>query len=632
MVDETAVKEKTLPPEGGNGAARRRGSTAPNFNPAQRLLLLDTWLKSGLSATDFAELVGLSAHSLYAWRRRFTESGPEGLETGRPAMRGSQLAEATKRSILLLKKMHPEYGAERISALLERSQGLGASPNAVMRVLKESGYEPEQFRKSEPHEDRIRRFEFAKPNQMWQTDIFTFMLKRQNRRVFLVAFMDDHSRYVVGYGLHASMSTALVAEVFRAAVARYGPPQEVLSDQGPQYHTWRGTSKFRKLMQTYGVEHRMSRPRHPETLGKIERFWGSLWQECLAAAVFLDIEDARRRIGHFIDGYNFHRPHQGIQNSVPADRFFGAADEVKLRLKEQVAENALHLARHGEPRKPFYMVTQVGDVGVSIHSEGERVVLNTADGRREEVRIGGNGDEPPVPAYPPESLTPVGRVPDLEPMEDVGDAPGASPLDGALADLKAGFEQAGTEPEEDTDGAEAERHPETREESEPAEAWHEDDPGERGVEEESGFDPGSIEWPEDYHGSVRNLGDQRDPVLSAGRPGDAGHGVGHGELAERPERAAHRGPVEADGERSGPVGAGAAPDAGAVADGAPQLRRDGAGGKAGNQGAPAPASRQTSGGPSLGEIANDWPDTDADPGASWDEQRESGRIALPHRR
>ena len=56
------------------------------------------------------------------------------------------------------------------------------------------------------HPDPARRFERARPNQLWQTDLFTFMLKRQNRRVYLVAFMDDHSRFIVSYGLHTKQS------------------------------------------------------------------------------------------------------------------------------------------------------------------------------------------------------------------------------------------------------------------------------------------------------------------------------------------------------------------------------------------------------------------------------------------
>ena len=63
--------------------------------------------------------------------------------------------------------------------------------------------------------------------------------------------------------------------------------------------------------------------------------------------MFVDLGDAQRRIGLFIDHYNFQRPHQGIDGLVPADRFFGAAAEVRRTLQARVAANALELARQG---------------------------------------------------------------------------------------------------------------------------------------------------------------------------------------------------------------------------------------------------------------------------------------------
>ena len=124
----------------------------------------------------------------------------------------------------------------------------------------------------------------ARPNQLWQTDLFTFVLKRQNRRVYLVAFMDDHSRFLTGYGLHGSQSTALVIEVVRAAIAGYGVPAEILTDNGAQYVTWRGKSQFTRELEKLGVRQIVARPKRPQTLGKIERFWGTLWRECLESA------------------------------------------------------------------------------------------------------------------------------------------------------------------------------------------------------------------------------------------------------------------------------------------------------------------------------------------------------------
>lgn len=632
---ESGAQQQALPPEGGNGGGRKRTPSNPAFDPAQRLMLLDTWLKSGLPATDFGQLVGVSGHTLYAWRRRFQEHGPEGLTDTRIMVRGSKLSEVTKRSILLLNQMHPDFGPERISALLERGPGLGASPNAVARVLREAGVEADAKRKAPVHVDRVRRFERATPNQMWQTDIFTFMMRRQNRRVFLVIFLDDHSRYVMGYGLHASMSTALVGEVFRAAATNYGPPQQVLSDRGPQYHTWRGTSQFKKLLRTYGVEQIVSRPQHPETLGKTERFWKSLWAECLAAAVFLDIEDARRRIGLYIDWYNFHRPHQGIGNAVPADRFFGAAQEVKERLKAQVAANALVLARDGEPRQPFYLTGRVGEMGLSIHAEGERVVLSTQDGRREEVHLGAAAAAAEAAVAPgPMPFVPMGVMPDLDPQDDVGERPGTSPLDAGLAALHQSFAD-GADPEETIDGDERDgESEEDLNEDEEAETWDGTDPWERGREEEDVSDSGSAQWPEGYSGSVRGPWGERDAVLPVGRQSFTGHGRGAGAAASGTGQAALGGPVETGGAGAGQSEPGTTADPGSAAHGATGVWGDGAArGQAWGQTGQVPAAAgQGAGGPGTGQVAGTGDagnGGDYEPGGPCANDGQSGRMMVP---
>ena len=98
----------------------------------------------------------------------------------------ASLPEVTKRTILMLKQLHPEWGCQRISDELLRGPALAAGAAAVARVLHEAGYQMEE-RTTHPHPDKERRFERAEPNQLWQTDLFTFVLKRQNRRLYLVA-------------------------------------------------------------------------------------------------------------------------------------------------------------------------------------------------------------------------------------------------------------------------------------------------------------------------------------------------------------------------------------------------------------------------------------------------------------
>jgi len=405
------------------------------LSPKQRLLILDTWRRSGLPAGDFAAMVGISKHTLYKWNKQFERQGPAGLLDAPKGKRGSRLPDLTRRSVLMLKEDHPDWGCQRISDMLMRGPGLGASPSAVARVLKEEGYEFEE-RVTQPHRPKVRRFERAKPNQLWQTDLFTFVLKRQNRRVYLVAFLDDNSRFLVGYGLHASQSSALVLEVVRAALTAYGTPLEILTDNGSQYITWRGTSAFSKELRGRGIKQIVASPRHPQTLGKIERFWGTLWRECVKSAVFIDLADARKRIGHFVDYYNFHRSHRGIEGLVPADRYFDLAPQVRKTLQDRVSANALELARNGLPKAPFYLTGQAGGKTFSVHAEGERVILSQDGGDRQEVDL-----VPPSgpPTDMPDPVGPQGVV-DSAASEDRELPPGVCALDEGIRQLRESLE------------------------------------------------------------------------------------------------------------------------------------------------------------------------------------------------
>jgi transposase InsO family protein len=405
---------------------------APALTAEQRLLLLDTWQRSGLPAGDFAALTGVSKHTLYAWKKKFDALGPAALmDQPRGGPRGSRLPDLTKRTILMLKQANPVWGCQKISDMLTRGPALPASASAVAQVLHEAGYQLEEVPTS-PHPDKVRFFERARPNQLWQTDLFTFVLKRQNRRVYLVAFMDDHSRFLVSYGLHASQSSALVLEVLRSGMASYGKPEKILTDNGSQYVTWRGKSAFTRELEKRGIKQVVARPRRPQTLGKIERFWGTLWRECLESAVFIDMGDAQKRIGLFIDHYNFQRPHQGIEGSTPADRFFGAAEEVKRTLATRVAANALELARSGVPKTPFYLTGRVGGQPFSVHAEGERVILTRSAGERQEIDLIPPTPEPEVAKESlPTPVCPMGEVIGLGTEEANAEptAPGTSALD-----------------------------------------------------------------------------------------------------------------------------------------------------------------------------------------------------------
>jgi hypothetical protein len=127
---------------------------------------------------------------------------------------------------------------------------------------------------------------------------------------------------------------------------------------------------------------------------------------------------------------------------VPADRFFHAAPEVLKTLKQRVAANALELARHGMPKKPFYLTGQVEGKAFSVHREGERLILMRNGEQRQEIELAGPDGvkEEPLSSDAEEATStdalPAPLCPDGSPTPAVGDpangpppAPGQCPLD-----------------------------------------------------------------------------------------------------------------------------------------------------------------------------------------------------------
>src|SRR5260370_4168190 len=145
----------------GRGKPGRRlvqflGERAVPLTAGERLLRLDTWLRSGLPAGDFASLVGMSKYTLYGWKKRFDADGPAGLmDQPRGAPRGSRLPDLTKRSILMLKQANPDCGCQKISDMLLPGPALPASASAVATALHDARYVLEDV-PTHPHPHKVR--------------------------------------------------------------------------------------------------------------------------------------------------------------------------------------------------------------------------------------------------------------------------------------------------------------------------------------------------------------------------------------------------------------------------------------------------------------------------------------------
>jgi transposase InsO family protein len=342
--------------------------------------------EAGMERGEVAKLVGASPCTIDKWLKLHREGGSEGLMRQGSSPSTRKLCEALESRIEQFRRDHPEAGVRRIRDELRREEGLEVSAETVRRVVNDAGLgNPPVV--SKPRITPSRRFERPVPNALWQIDIFTFELKRMYR-VYLVGIIDDHSRYMVGHGLFRQQTAEAVLEVLRGAIGEWGAPREILSDNGRQFVAWRGKTRFQKVLKRQGVEHVRSAPHHPMTLGKIERFWRTLWEEFLSDALFASFADASQRLAHWIAYYNHQRPHQGIGGSCPADRFYGVAGDVEEALKQGCRENALRLALGQESRHPLFLLGKLGETDVRVTRKGDDIEVKLGDAVHELIRMG----------------------------------------------------------------------------------------------------------------------------------------------------------------------------------------------------------------------------------------------------
>jgi transposase InsO family protein len=367
------------------------------YTPEERRAAVEAYLRGGGTQDEVSAAFGVSLESLRTWLRVYRRSGPKGLEgviVGQGLKRGRKpLAPELAEQIVATKRSYPDFGLRKVRDYLARFMGLRVSAGGVRSVLRRAGVPPtEPPRRRGRRREIVRRFERSRPGELWQSDITSFVLARESRRVYLIVFLDDFSRYVVAWGLHVHQRQEVAIEALLEGIARFGKPREVLTDQGRQYYAWRGKSDFQKLLVREGMEHVVSRAHHPETLGKCERLWETVGRELWDRVHPADLAEARERLGHYFAYYNHFRPHQGIDGMVPADRFFGAESEVRAAIETSITANELRLALGEAPRHPVYLVGRVGDEVVSVHGERGRVVVSV-NGQRSEMGLNELGME-----------------------------------------------------------------------------------------------------------------------------------------------------------------------------------------------------------------------------------------------
>jgi transposase InsO family protein len=277
--------------------------------------------RSGETVAEVCRRQGISRASYYRYRRRYLAEGLEGLEerSRRPLGSPWQIEPGLERLICELRTRHPRWGARRIRAELRRA-GIGApAVSTIHQALKRNYLVAPQ----PPRRPRAsKRFEREVSNDLWQIDA-TRVLLADETPVWVVDLVDDHARLLLAALACASPTSEAAWAALSAAAALYGLPRQLLSDNGACFTGRLHGNKvlFERRLAETGVELINSRPYHPETLGKLERFHRTLKEWLADEGPAQDLTQLQALLDRFRLHYNQERPHQGIGDLTPAERY-----------------------------------------------------------------------------------------------------------------------------------------------------------------------------------------------------------------------------------------------------------------------------------------------------------------------
>ena len=283
-------------------------------------------VQDGWKVTEVAGRLGVSRQSVHAWICRYEAGGLAALadRSHRPASCPHQIPPAVEAKICELRREHPGWGPRRICHQLGRL-GIDPAPSlsAIYRCLKR--HQLIELRRRRRRRDEFRRWERERPMQLWQMDVMGGVELEDGTELKVVTGIDDHSRFCVAAGLVRRATSKAVCGVLAASMARYGVPDEILTDNGKCFTGRFGPNPvevlFDRILRENGISHRHTGVRSPTTTGKIERFHQSLRREFLADRTFPSLEAAQAKLDAWVADYNTTRPHQALEMATPAERF-----------------------------------------------------------------------------------------------------------------------------------------------------------------------------------------------------------------------------------------------------------------------------------------------------------------------
>ena len=289
---------------------------------------------------------------------------------------------------------------------LEHHHGVSVSESTIHRTLVAGGLVTPAPKKR-PRNSYVR-FQAEQPNECWQADM-THVRLVDGVDVEVLSWLDDHSRYALSVTAHRRVTGPVVVDTFTHTIAELGIPASTLTDNG-LYFTTRfagggtgGRNGFEALLVRLGVVQKNSRPNHPTTCGKVERFQQTMknWLRGQPDQPN-SIDELQQLLDRFVDDYNHHRPHRSLPHRSPPAVAYAARpkagptgrNDVHHRIRRDVVDPAgkVTLRHHGRlykigigrpwGRTPIIMLIADLDIRVLDAATGEIIRTLTLDTTR----------------------------------------------------------------------------------------------------------------------------------------------------------------------------------------------------------------------------------------------------------
>lgn len=280
--------------------------------------------QEGVNMSALCARFGISRKTGYKLLARVAQEGPAGMadRSRRPLRSPSRANQSVEELVLGLRQTHPSWGGRKIQRrLLDLGHVDIPTPSTITRILHRHGLiEQQASERSTPWQ----RFEHAGPNALWQMD-FKGHFETGAATCHPLTVIDDHSRYNLVLQACARPNREQVQAALQHAFRRYGLPLRINTDNGAPWGSpsqpEHGITKLTVWLIQLGIRISHSRPAHPQTNGKAERFHRTLKTDVLQGRRFTDLAEAQQAFNAWRQVYNHERPHEAIGLQTPVTRY-----------------------------------------------------------------------------------------------------------------------------------------------------------------------------------------------------------------------------------------------------------------------------------------------------------------------